>query len=311
MRRIHILGAGAIGLLHAHYLNVANVPCTLLSRSALYSREERQTIRIFNQLNQLTTSDASFEHTNCLSPISTLIVCTKANDTIGAINSIFSRLDESCSVLLLQNGVLAVKDQVERSFPQLQISLLGSTTHGVTRNEDPYAIHHVGKGTTAIGSLNEQPLDIKSRQLMDTLTNAWKPLGATQLEGELMHKLLLTKMAVNACLNPLAALLRCKNGGLLEGEPSLLHDLCTEVVIVFPELGMSTEELVAVVRDVCEKTAGNTNSMLQDVQSGRMSEISYITGYMLKEAKQRQQEMPMHKTLYLMVKQLELLRYRH
>lgn len=123
---------------------------------------------------------------------------------------------------------------------------------------------------------------------------------------------LLTKLLVNACANPLTALLHCRNGGLLHNAPArrLMAGLVAECKAA---LGGSTstgcgdgthdsgggvgsggssgggggssggwteseEELLQRVEGVLAATAGNLNSMLQDVVKGVETEIEYLNG---------------------------------
>jgi 2-dehydropantoate 2-reductase len=49
--------------------------------------------------------------------------------------------------------------------------------------------------------------------------------------------------------------------------------------------------------DIAEQTAANTSSMLADVLAGRSTELSYINGYLLKQAKRAGLFLPAHQSL--------------
>jgi 2-dehydropantoate 2-reductase len=112
------------------------------------------------------------------------------------------------------------------------------------------------------------------------------------------------KLCVNACINPLTALLRVRNGALnapdhvhqdTTGQPhrnqdtihSLLREIVAEVAAVAEhEIGVrfDTDELLAEVLRVSEATAANRSSMLQALSSGRPTEINQINGSIAKLA---------------------------
>lgn len=103
----------------------------------------------------------------------------------------------------------------------------------------------------------------------------------------------LQKLVVNAIINPLTAIFRCKNGQLLESPASLelMKLLLSETgpivraLLPSPSDQFSDDNLLDLVRTVAHKTGANTSSMLQDVQAGRRTEIDYINGYVVAQGK--------------------------
>lgn len=51
--------------------------------------------------------------------------------------------------------------------------------------------------------------------------------------------------------------------------------------------------------------AANVNSMLQDIRAGRMTEIDYLNGYVMRLGKQVGIETPYNTTIYHLVKHIE------
>jgi len=97
---------------------------------------------------------------------------------------------------------------------------------------------------------------------------------------------------VNAVINPLTALLRIPNGGLLH-RPQL-HPLIAEIVeevwrvAARHKIPLPTPpELVEEVRRVCRGTASNRSSMLRDVEEGRPTEIDAINGAVVRLGRER------------------------
>jgi 2-dehydropantoate 2-reductase len=90
------------------------------------------------------------------------------------------------------------------------------------------------------------------------------------------------KLAVNAAINPLTALLHMPNGEVIS-RPSarqLSADLAREVAAVAQAQGilLPYPDPVEISENVAEKTAANHSSMYQDILRGAPTEIDAICG---------------------------------
>ncbi|KAI8586671.1 ketopantoate reductase PanE/ApbA C terminal-domain-containing protein [Geranomyces variabilis] len=313
---LHILGAGAIGLLHAHQLSHLNP--TLLLRPAAFQAftqcGHRIKVRTATRDASATTTIARAENLadpqNSSRPISTLLVCTKAQDALPAIQAVRTRLAPNSSVVLLQNGVLGVMDELRAADASgvgrpLRV-FAASTTHGVWLS-DRFSPVWAGQGETLVGgpefdaNTPDNPLAF--------LSPVFQSLPWPQ-----MHHKLVRKLVVNACLNPLAAIFGVPNGALLHTKGrDLIAKICAEVApLISLVLPTSTahppplpDELIADVLKVADATATNTNSMLADIQHGRATEIDYILGYWLRIARENGHRADVLSFLYDMVKMKE------
>lgn len=96
------------------------------------------------------------------------------------------------------------------------------------------------------------------------------------------------KLIINACVNPLAAVLVCNNGELIkEGNNNgvaLIESLLFEAHAVLgdsiPE--ETYESLLKMVLNILQETKDYLCSTLQDVKAKRLTEIDYINGYICK-----------------------------
>ncbi|KAJ8329880.1 2-dehydropantoate 2-reductase (Ketopantoate reductase) (KPA reductase) (KPR) [Batrachochytrium dendrobatidis] len=351
---IHVLGVGAVGMLHAAHLakatlgsNLSSVVLLLRHKSMMeyYANggiewSQSAKVRVTSPIKlQLPAQDIN--HT---SPISTLIITTRAHQTCHALQSVLPRLTRNPCIILLQNGVLGVFDEIQNylsltnaaTTPDRQIHpvfWLGLTTHGITRSAtNRFAFNHIGVGHTLIGralpstsianqyssnsiELNNTLLDTSQTHCSDSdtvqnvLSVGWKSLSISIQSPETIRSHLTLKLVVNACINPVVALLGCQNGGLLHipNGLDLVHSLCKELApLVLPRLSLlgidSVEKMTDKVMDVVRKTHLNRNSMLVDIDHGRMTEIEYINGYLVKLAKHRGIDLPMHELLTRMIR---------
>ncbi len=107
------------------------------------------------------------------------------------------------------------------------------------------------------------------------------------------------KAIANAVINPLGAALGLRNGELLEVPSSavLVEALSRELQTLIDAEGLRLDAL-EVVRQTARATAGNRNSMWQDLARGRPSEIREVTGRLLERAEARGVSLPTHKSLY-------------
>ncbi|TLS28225.1 hypothetical protein PpBr36_01146 [Pyricularia pennisetigena] len=177
------------------------------------------------------------------------------------------------------------------------IASVGIYKHG------PFSIVHAGKGSLIIGKV-EGRIDVSSAAdmsggnfMVQRLLEA-DGLAATLVEPESLKISQFRKLAANAIINPLTALLGCANGEVF-GSPSrqdAIQQLIAETGAVIrallpssarEEVGeqFSNRGLSQYIMEVATKTAKNSSSMLQDFRAGRETEIGYINGYIVEQAK--------------------------
>ena len=218
--------------------------------------------------------------------------------------------------MFLQNGMGILDEVNEQLFPDEEYRptyIIGVVTHGLYSN-GPFDVEHAGEGTIALGAmprmLRNKPVEKETlselapsaRYLIRTMTRTpvfvaigYPPTGLLQQQ--------LDKLAVNCIINPITAIIDCKNGALLSNMyfTRVIRLLLAEISIVIqsmPELKnvpnvkmrFDTLRLERIVFSIANKTADNHSSMLQDVKLGRQTEIDYINGYIIR----RGEEMGIH-----------------
>ena len=244
--------------------------------------------------------------------IHNLIVSVKAPQTVKAIQRIAHRLTRGSTIMFLQNGMGILDEVNEQLFPDEEYRptyIIGVVTHGLYSN-GPFNVEHAGEGTIALGAmprmLRNKPVEKETlselapsaRYLIRTMTRTpvfvaigFPPTGLLQQQ--------LDKLAVNCIINPLTAIIDCKNGALLSNMyfTRVIRLLLAEISIVIqslPELKnvpnvkmrFDTLRLERIVFSIANKTAENNSSMLQDVKLGRQTEIDYINGYIIRRGEE-------------------------
>jgi 2-dehydropantoate 2-reductase len=150
------------------------------------------------------------------------------------------------------------------------------------------------------GELTERVIAVRG-----ILTNA--DLSAevtTDLTGALWGKLI-----VNAGINPVAAIAQVRNGGIMES--AHLRQVMRSAVLEASEVTLKKQirlpfpDMVGHTEEVCQRTANNLNSMLQDVHRQRRTEIDAINGEVMRQAEALGVPVPVNSLLVSLVHGLE------
>jgi 2-dehydropantoate 2-reductase len=127
-------------------------------------------------------------------------------------------------------------------------------------------------------------------------------------ETAAIESLIWGKLAVNAAINTLTAMLGIPNGALLEQRQTreLMALAAGEVAAVAAaqDIALPFDDVVTTVENIAQRTARNHSSMLQDVRRGAPTEIEAINGAVVRAAEQCGVPTPVNQTLYLLVKSM-------
>lgn len=116
------------------------------------------------------------------------------------------------------------------------------------------------------------------------------------------------KLIVNAVANPISALIRRRNDGVLvQGLEATVEDVVVECIKVarLEGLELNKDSTLKFARSIIFKNSANVNSMLQDVLKGKRTEIDSINGYVVHLARKHGIRVPVNEVLYGLVKALE------
>ncbi len=115
------------------------------------------------------------------------------------------------------------------------------------------------------------------------------------------------KAAINAGINPVTALLRIKNGEILEREDAweVVKRATEETVEVAKAYGVELpDDMISIVRRGIELTYNNYSSMAMDVLSGRPTEIDRINGKIVEKAENKGLNAPVNRSLRRLIRAL-------
>jgi 2-dehydropantoate 2-reductase len=229
------------------------------------------------------------------------LVLVKSYQTARAAQEVAAILAPDGLAVTLQNGLgnletLAAAVGRERA-------VAGATSEGATL-VSPGLVRHAGRGLTTL-CLCAPAQHSRLAALAALLEQGG---FATRLDDD-VESLLWAKVAVNAGINPLTALLGVPNGFLAEHEAAraLMVAAAEEAEAVAAALGRRPAETPAGERalQVARATAANRSSMLQDRLNGRPTELEAITGAVVAHAAHQGVPTPVNSALLLLARAAE------
>ncbi len=274
--KIAIIGPGALGGLLGALLFEAGEEVTLVDYlPARAARLQRQGLRVRTPAGAERQIPVPIGLPGKAGPAALVIVAVKAHQTQAAALSLRPLLAEHGLVLSLQNGLGNLETLALAVGPQRLLA--GVAMLGVTRTAAGEIIL-AGEGPLIIGVPSGSQV---SPEELARVAAALRRAGLDCREQPDIELALWEKLLVNVGLNPLTALLRVPNGALLKLPEAweLALAAAREAQQVARATGLpldlDPEELL---RQVCQATAANRSSMLQDVLAGRSTEIDALNG---------------------------------
>lgn len=223
------------------------------------------------------------------------IILVKAWQTERVARQLEGCLAEDGLALTLQNG-LGNRETLIQSLGAGRVAL-GSTTTGATL---------LGPGLAKAGG--EGVVSLERNQALGPLEEALRSAGFQVQLVEDAKSLIWGKLVINAAINPLTALLRVKNGQLLERPfaREAMKALARETANVAnaENIVLPFDDPVAKAEEVAHKTAANASSMLQDVLRGAPTEIDAICGAVVRAAERHRIGAPVNWTCWQLVRSL-------
>jgi 2-dehydropantoate 2-reductase len=230
-----------------------------------------------------------------------VIICVKSYDTKEACLSAKPLIGTSTLVLTLQNGLGNIEIIGEVVG---QEKVLGGVTNQGATLLDTGQIRHAGKGETVIGRIDGK-IPVELRQIREIFNKA----GLETRISRDIKGLLWSKLIINVGINALTAITRLHNGKLIEfeGTRRILREAVTEAIRIAKRkrIKLIYDDPLAKVEAVCEATAANISSMLQDVIRKKRTEIDFINGVIVRQGQELGIPTPINSVFLDLVKTIE------
>ncbi len=264
---ILVFGAGSLGSLVGGLL-AREHDVTLVGREPHVMAVREGGLTIEGAIEATVTPDARTA-VPAGADIDLAVVAVKSFDTPEAARSLAACAPHS--VLSLQNGLGNETTLSEH----LGGVLAGTCTYGATH--EPGRVRCTGVGEIVLG-----PPSGGRSERADRVAGAFEAAGLVTTVATDMPRRLWEKLAVNAGINATTALARVENGALDDGPATeTARAAARETAGAARQDGveLSDGEAVDALTRVVDATADNSSSMLQDVLSGKRTEIDAINGY--------------------------------
>ena len=293
MGSICIVGTGALAMLFGARLSAAGYAVTLmgawpeglaaLRREGVRVVGERQTYRVNVAAGPQEAPPSRY-----------VLVLVKAWQTRRAARWLAECLLPEGVALTLQNG-LGNAEVLAEALGAERVAV-GATTTGAAVDA-PGVVRPGGEGTVTLG---EHPR-------VAPLAAALRAVGFSVETVSDVRSVLWGKLAVNAAINPLTALLEVPNGALLDDPAARLfmRRAAEEVAAVAAAQGIALPypDAPAAAEEVARRTAHNLSSMLQDLRRGAPTEIDAICGEVARRGEAAGVPAPLNQALWAMVRE--------
>jgi 2-dehydropantoate 2-reductase len=221
------------------------------------------------------------------------LVLVKSWQTARAARQLSECLAPEGLALTLQNGLGNLEILQEALGPER--AALGVTTTGATL---------LGPGRVRTGGFG--PTHMAPHTGLEPMIDVLRRAGFEVDLHDDLQSLVWGKLAVNAGINPLTALLDVPNGRLLDVQAarSVMVAAAEETADVARAQGITLPYVDASfqVMDVARRTAENISSMLADMRRGAPTEVDAINGAVVEHGERLQVPTPVNWTLWRMVR---------
>lgn len=228
-----------------------------------------------------------------------ILTCVKSYDTSSAIQSLLPHLHEGTPLILIQNGAGAC-DEVAAIYPRKNV-YCGIVSYGALMQPD--------RSVKVFGApaLQIVPAPGSSAGPLKELSDLLPGISITQRSDA--ESVIWSKLCMNCGINPVTALFSLRNGELRENPEAwqfalnATREACA--VAHAAQIPLLFRDCAKELTMICERTAGNRSSMLQDVNAGRPTEINYINGYAVRKATELGIATPVNRDLIDRILQLD------
>jgi 2-dehydropantoate 2-reductase len=303
MKRILVVGAGAIGGLYAARLARVADAVVLDSNREHVDAIRRDGLTLSGSTRSVTRLQAFASAAEMgLQRFDAAIILVKSQATEAAFRSIEPLLEGRPLLVTFQNGM----GNEERLMESSDLDVAHGVSFEAARYDGPGRVEHLVHG--------EESWLGPARGKVESV--AW--LGELMTKSGLPTKVVADprgaiwgKFIFNSVMNPVGAIVQGVNAARYEVPEvrALIDDMAEECVRVAEALGIRLEfdpmYLVKKFRSGEVPLSKHAGSMAQDLEAGRETELESMTGYVVRKAKELGLPVPVTESVYRMAKGVE------
>jgi 2-dehydropantoate 2-reductase len=306
--KILIFGAGAMGSVFGGFLSNKN-EVTLIGRESHISTIEKKGLFVSgiwgdHQFSKLKGYN-SVKKIPMGSTFDLIMIMTKSYDTLEAVREVQSFVEKGSAVISMQNGI--GNEDVISSEVGIENTMGGMAIFGARLIEPGHVEVTVYASEVLVGDL----IDVSASRAVK-IARIFSKSGIPTRPSDNIIRDKWMKAFYNIALNPLSAILRVPYGELGKSEETqkIIKDLLREGFEVANALHILLklewkEYFSHLIEKQLPPTAEHISSMLQDIKRGKMTEIDYLNGAIVKLGEDLGIKTPVNETITRIIKALE------
>ncbi len=302
MKRIVVLGAGAVGCFFGGMLARAGKEVLLIARENHVNAIKKNGLFMECQSFQEHVVIEASSSIKDIADADLILCCVKSPDTERVMHEIKDLIKPDALILSLQNGV----DNAERISQVVPNPAISAVVYVATGMGGDGHVKHFGRGELIIGQVSgHENIAAELEQICDLFLSAQIPCSvSSNIQRELWLKFL-----VNCSYNGISAIGQITYGEMVQQESiqQLIKDLTDEFLLVADQEGIniSLAEAQMVNEQIAKTMSGQRSSTAQDLLRHKPTEIDYLNGLIVRKAKQHGLDVPNHQAIYALVKMIE------
>lgn len=297
--KVVVLGAGSVGCYFGGMLARAGHDVTLIARAnhveAITNNGLHMDCQSFQDYVQVKARSDYIP----LSDADIVLCCVKSPDTEFVINEVKPYLNKSAVILSLQNGV----DNAERIAKLVDNPTYPTVVYVATAMVGPGKLKHFGRGELVLGALGNNSNELNALSDFFQLSNVPCEISSN------IRKDLWLKFLVNCSYNGISAIGQIQYGKMVSNPEivNLINQITEECLMVAEKQGVmiSATEASQANHAIGVTMSGQKSSTAQDLVKGKLTEIDYLNGLIVRRAAEYGLSAPANQAVYALVKMLE------
>ena len=313
-----VVGAGAIGAFVGAMLSRAGEDVALVARGAHLRAMQEHGVRVRGEIGEFTAHPKATNDPAAIGPVDVVLLTLKAHSLTGMAPRLAPLIGNDTCVVSAQNGIpwwYFYRHGGEWEGTHLETvdpggvigqhvdaaRIIGCVVYPSTSIVEPGIVWHIEGTRFAIGEPDGAKTE-RCRKIADAFIKAGLrcPIR-TNIRNDLWVKLM-----GNVAYNPISALTRATLVEIVQCPETreLAAAIMTETESVARRLGIEMGVTIEQRLEGAEKVGRHKTSMLQDIESGRPTELEAIVGAVVELGDKMGLPLPNTKAVYANVKLL-------
>ncbi len=297
--KVVVLGAGSVGCFFGGMLARAGHDVTLIARANHVEAIAKNGLYMDCLSFQDYVQVKAQSHYQSLSDADIVLCCVKSPDTEIVIEEVKQYLNKSAAILSLQNGV----DNAERIAKLVDNPTYPTVVYVATAMVGPGKLKHFGRGELVLGALGNNSSEL------NLLSDFFQKSNIPCEVSSNIRKALWLKFLVNCSYNGISAIGQIQYGKMVSTPEvvNLINQITQECLMVAKKEGVmiTSTEASQANHAIGVTMSGQKSSTAQDLAKGKLTEIDYLNGLIVRKAAEYGLSTPANQAVYALVKMLE------